>query len=284
MEVSSRAVPFLGSFAKLARGFIGGLDSNGVRKKCSPYLVQDRQEFRQSIDVYRNLLTAYVGAIKSGALSEKTALEGMTLCSLAGSSCRESSSNCLWCKNILSHYPALCDLLRFLFFHRSDSFCQTEQEAWDIVRRRPDFDKDYSEMSEELLCGYVSIHLGRRIVKNQFRAAAVEHLPEKWRLAEQHCENLWVYSISQSNLQKIDVLMTQQGFSRHVTRKIVLEEWDCDIGANHLFTHLRFCAWTKTTVENFAARGFPVDCDCVPVIDDKYYNEKYSDCITSDLE
>jgi len=249
LDVSNRTVPFLGSFAKLTRGFLGSLETG------ADYFLND-----QDVDVYRGLLTAYVGAVKSGAFSEKIALEGADLWPLTSSLCRQKSSNCRFCRDILSHFPfrGLLDVL----VSQRDMFCQTEQDHWDIVRRRPDADKGFSEVSEEALCTKVSriLHDSYRTIDTQF----IELLPEKWRLEARTCELLWVYSVDQSDLQKLDELI-EKGFDlKCVTRKFALKEWKHYIGAQR---DSRFCTWTRTTVESLAARGFPVDCNCVPAID-----------------
>ena len=267
LDVSNRAVPFLGSFAKLTRGLIGGLDSGGDRQIYDHDYVKNNQ----GGDLYRSLLSAYVGAIKTGALSENIEFRGIDLWSFRDSSCREESSNCQWCKDILSHFP-LTWLLRF-WLSIEHVFCQTEQEVWDIVQRRPGIDKVLSEVSEEVLCEEVSGYFSFRMVGKQFRAAAVEHLPEKWRRSERECGNLFVWSLSQSDLQELDELI-EKGFDpKYITCKFALEEWRYFFGAHGS----EFFAWTRTTVESLAARGFPVDCNCVPVIDDKYNGERYSD-------
>jgi len=270
LDVSNRTMPFFGSFAKLTCGFVGGLDRNGCRQRYNRAFVRGHH----SDFVLKHLLTAYVGAIKSGFLSREIAMEGMMKSSAAWrehSLCREKSSNCEWCRDILSHYP-LNDLLRYLVDNEA-FFCQTAQEAWGIVRRRPDADKGFSEVSEEVLCEEVDRSLWPRSVRKEFRAAAVVDLPEKWRLVERKCEYLRVCSISQRKFRRIDDLI-EKGFNpKYVTRKFAWEKWKVSIGASYFFN---FFTWTRTTVEKLAARGFPVDCNSIPVIDDKYIDEKYS--------
>jgi len=268
-DVSNRIMPFLGTFTKLARAFIGGLDSDRDLRRCNLYIVE---RGHHNDDVLKHLLTAYVGAIKSGFLSREIAMEGMMKSSAAWrehSLCREKSSNCEWCRDILSHYP-LNDLLRYLVDNEA-FFCQTAQEAWGIVRRRPDADKGFSEVSEEVLCEEVDRSLWPRSVRKEFRAAAVVDLPEKWRLVERKCETLRVCSIYERDFRRIDDLI-EKGFNpKYVTRKFAWEKWKDSIGATYYFS--TFYTWTRTTVEKLAARGFPVDCDCIPVIDDKYIEE-----------
>jgi len=270
LEVSNRTVPFLVSFAKLTRGFIGSLNSNGERVAYSSYHVRGRQ----GEDLFRGLLSAYVGAIRTGALSQQIALGGVSVSLLRRSSCREETSNCQWCGDILSHFP-LIDLLLFLVYNRGNKFCQSEQEVWDMVRRRPDIDEGFSEVSEDVLFGQVNLGLRHRRVRDQFRAAAVENLPnEKWRLKALQCKKFYVYSFSHSGLQKLDELIGKGFDPKYVTGGVSLEKkWNYLCGA---YAKFLFNAWTRTTVENLAARGFPVDCDCVPVIDDKYIDENYS--------
>jgi len=266
LEVSNGTVPFLGSFAKLTRGFIGGLYSNGDRLIHDGNYASDIEDE----DLYRSLLSAYVGAIRTGALSQQIALEGMRVSLLGRFSCRGSSTDCQWCRDILSHFP-LNDLLRFLVSPgRDNMFCQTKQEVWRIVRSRPGIDEVFSAISQEVLCKRVSLYLMRRLVNQQFRADAVEQLPEKWRLEARECETLFVYSISKSGFQMLDELI-EKGFDpKYVTRKLAMEELEYYIGAHDGANDSIFRTWTRTTVKNLAARGFPVDCDCVPVIDDKY--------------
>jgi len=280
-DVSNRTMPFLGTFAKLARVLIGGLDSERDLRIFNSYHITDFHWGRRSRsnDVFKHLLTAYVGAIKSGSLPRKIALEGLELCDIDRPLCRQKYSDCEWCRDILSHYP-LNDLLRFLVDNerRTELFCQTEQEQWDVVRRRPDADKAFSEVSEEVLCNEVRSYKWPAFVRNEFGAAAVENLPEKWRLAARQCEHFSVYFISRRNFRRIDDLI-EKGFNpKYVTRKVALETWR--FGASKYTFGSRFYTCTRTTVENLAARGFPVDCECIPVIDDKYIGE-YEE---SDLE
>jgi len=79
-DVTGRAVPFFGGFSKLARGFIGGLDSDGTRRTYIPYTQDESSEadFMRMLEesMYRNLIFAYVGAIKAGALSRRIVFEG----------------------------------------------------------------------------------------------------------------------------------------------------------------------------------------------------------------
>jgi len=276
LDVSNRTVPFLGCFAKLARAFIGGLNSDGYS------VTHDYHSVEHDDHVFRRLLSAYIGAIKTGSLSEKMTLVGMDVTLLRRSSCGVSSSNCQWCKDILSCFP-INDLLPFLVNH-SHVFCQNEQEQWGVVRRRPGVGKGFSEVSAGVLCDFVGNMLFPKTVAMQFRAAAVEHLPEKWRLAAL-LEELHVCSISQSDFQKLDELI-EKGFDpKHVTREEALGYWMYLLGADISDyydtegwddeTLGMFFTWTRTTVESLAARGFPVDCNCVPVIDDKYWEQAH---------
>jgi len=266
LDVSSRAAPFFGVFSKLARGFIGGLDSDGDRQTYDNDVVRGGK----GSDVYRSLLTAYVGAIKTGALSENIDCLGMQLWSLRDSSCREESSNCQWCKDILSHFP-LNRLLRDLVA-TGNIFCQTEQEVWDIVRKRQDIDKCLSEVSEDIICEELDFRFSCCVVESQFRAAVIEELPEKWRLEAQssRLRNLYVCFMSKIDFLELDDLI-EKGFEpKHVTRTFFFEKFKFNIGAVDDHHGSVFNTWTRTTVKELAARGFPVDFDSIPAIDDKY--------------
>ena len=293
LDVASRIMPFLASLAKIRRGFVGGIvkqkdRDTGVigfrRTTYNPNLCFNINR-NETVDILRSLLTAYVAALKTGALRE-IELRGVGDSLFWIDSCPHRSATCQWCRDILLHFP-IHDLLEFLAYYDAadddeeevKDLCLTKEEAWSIALKRLDAAQAIEEMSEPLLFGLMSMRFDWSVVKAGSKAAAINQLPNKLHAAERSCEETKVWQIYFDNFEKIDFLI-ERGFNpKLITRKYALERWARYIGADtnndwatdgKAFHANNFHAWKRSTVEGLAARGFPIDCDCVPVIDDEY--------------
>ena len=286
LDVASRIMPFLASLTKIRRGFVGGIlkhknrDTGAVTYHRQPYEPNSgSQHFidEQHADaIFRNLLTAYVGAIKTGALSD-VKLRGVRDSLFWIAPCPHRSPNCQWCRDILLHFP-IHDLLEFLAYYNDEEvqdICQSKENAWKIVLKRPDAAQGIKDVSEKLLCGNATLQWTG--VKAPCRAAAARQLPTKWRTAEQRCKDAKVWFCGKIGFANLDNLIEKGFDTKLISRKYVLEQKAQYIGAdsfNHWEGNDFFCndfhAWKRSTVEGLAARGFPIDCDCIPIIDDEY--------------
>ena len=111
LDVANRSVPFLAGVPKIKRGFVGGLITTAGMSYRQVYEADACSGPRDHGDIFRSLMTAYSGAVKTGALPNGLVLEGIHDCLYDLRPCRERSVSCQWCRDILLHFP-----LRNLFF------------------------------------------------------------------------------------------------------------------------------------------------------------------------
>ena len=269
LDVANRSVPFLAGVPKIKRGFVGGLITTAGMSYRQVYEADACSGPRDHGDIFRSLMTSHSGAVKTGALPNGLVLEGIHDCLYDLRPCRERSVSCQWCRDILLHFP-LRDLFPFLVvFHDGDAdFCLTKREAWSVVSQRSDISKGLKENSEEQLSNYVFARSSfSRPIEGKQRAAAVEQLPEKWRVKARTCRFIKVRYLTESSFEELDFLIEKGLDPKLIQRELILKRF-CRTSA---FTDL--IAWSRTTVEKLAARGFPIDCESFPVISETFFSK-----------
>jgi hypothetical protein len=90
-------------------------------------------------------------------------------------------------------------------------------------------------------------------------ADAVKQLSQKWPIDNSQIK-LRLYYLPESAFETLDDYIKRGLDPGQIRLKYFIKKTD------RLF-HSK-SAWSKSTVEGLAARGFPIDCDSVPVIDD----------------
>jgi len=122
-------------------------------------------------------------------------------------------------------------------------------------------------VSEKFLCRVVRFYLEPGTVG--LRAA--KHLPQKWRFDSKFGIQVWF--LSESAFERLDDLMKRGLDSGQIRLEyfFAFEMFGHLFGVNHNYSF--FNVWSKSTVEGLAARGFPVDCDSIPVIEDRFISE-----------
>ena len=105
--------------------------------------------------------------------------------------------------------------------------------------------------------------------RNSKRYAAVEHLKQKWGIKE--ATEVFVWDIS--SFFKIESCVFLGFDPRQISRAYILNRPKYCIGWKEEDEEeflVGFHCWTKSAVERVAELGFPIDCDCVPVVDDEF--------------
>lgn len=156
--------------------------------------------------------------------------------------------------------------------------CQEKEDAWGIVMGRSDAAQAIKGYSEEVLSDFLrNSCLNWTGVKDTSKAAVIKQLPKKWHSEEKTCKEIRVWYLAHGYLEEIGSLI-EKGFDpRLISRKHALEQLSRYIGAASNndweasdFHRSDFHTFKRSTVKVLAARGFPIDCDSVPVIDDEY--------------
>ena len=281
LDAANRTVPFLASVPKIKRGFVGGEIMSlhfGMRHRYNHAYETDACHGPSDHgDIFRSLMSSYIGAVKTGALPPGLILEGIIDALQDIRLCREKSVSCQWCRDILLHFP-LRQLFPFLIstFYDVDEnderICLTQEEAWSVVSRRSDISKGLKENSDKILTDYVFSESDLRTIANKHKAAAVEELPEKWRGEERTCTFFRLRYMHESAFEALGFLI-EKGFDpKLIQREPFLKRFRRTFGIqNYGNNFIEFHVWSRTTVEKLAARGFPtsIDCESFPVLSHK---------------
>lgn len=135
--------------------------------------------------------------------------------------------------------------------------------------QRSDISKGLKENSEVQLFDYVFFHSSFRTIEGKHRAAAVEQLPEKWRVKARTCRFIKVRYLAESSFEELDFLIEKGFDSKLIQRELIFKRF------NHTdaFSSHEFIAWSRTTVEKLVARGFPINCESFPTISETFFSK-----------
>ena len=118
-------------------------------------------------------------------------------------------------------------------------------------------------VSEKVLCDVVlrDVRIGT-LAKGSESAS----LSQKWRFDSQLPIHTWY--LPKSAFDRLDALMKRGLDPGQIRRGCFFEKLGRLIGVNHNYSS--FSIWSESTVEGLAARGFPIDCNSIPVIEDRF--------------
>ena len=274
-EASHRIPSFIGSFPKLKRLFFGGvLHDNGEAFTMTYGNMHRCVGPDNHAEVFRNLVFSLFGAFKTGALRREVKLPGLAYSLQDARLCAESSHDldtnpCHLCTNCIQYLP-LEEIIYASAYKDPKYFCLNVDDIWRLLLERPGIKTDIKRISEKVLCQTVFVELQGRKVESE---SAVERLSQKWRFDSQSPMQGWV--LPKSAFERLDNMMKGGLDSGQIRRRYFFERIGHLIGPrlHVMLDQSEFNVWSKSAVEGLAARGFPVDCDSIPVIDDRFFSK-----------
>ena len=138
------------------------------------------------------------------------------------------------------------------------------------MSQRSDISKGLKESFEEQLSNYVFVRSRTsRPIEGKHRAAAIEQLPEKWRVEARTCRFIKVRYLADSSFEELDFLVEKGLDPKLIQRELIFKR------SHHTnaFSSHEFIVWSRTTVEKLVARGFPINCKSFPVISETFFSK-----------
>ena len=266
-DVASRAPSFLAGFSKLSYAFIGGLllRRNGKKDMVTYFIEGDGDDVspENHQDIICSLAKSMCGAFKTGVLSQNINLRGFIGYNLfTARPCyisEQKSKNCAFCRDIVNFFPL--PTLSHTTASPETHYCLDTLEFWKIIKSRPDGHQTMKEASAKFFLDWICQN-GRRYKLKQ------DGLPT--HIQEQRTKGVEVraYSFLEEGADELDALIAE-GLDPKLMSIDDFRKY-FKISSDRFKTNYRghFCYWTRGSIERLAIRGFPVDCDSLPVIED----------------
>ena len=273
-EVASTRIPsFISSFPKLKSVFLGGVllveaRATNVRYGSIGHTCVGPDNHRE---VFRNLIISLFGAFKTGALRRDVELNDLLYSIRQTSPCTKTSrdldtSPCQSCRDCIQYLP-LCDVIIAAIYNLPYLFCPNTSTdvIWRLLSERPGIEMGINCTSEEVLCRVVRRELKMGLVTGDSESA-VKLLSQKWRF-DCKIPVMQVCCLPESAFERLDGLIKRGLDPGKIRSRSFFEMMGHLIGP--CLDQFRFFVWTKSAVEGLAACGFPVNCDSIPVIEDR---------------
>ena len=256
---ASRIPTFISSFSRLKTSFLGGAlleEGQPTNVGYGGHRCVGPDNHRE---VFRSLIDSLFGAFKTGALRREVELPGLAWSLQDAWPCTKTSHDhdtnpCQRCQDCVQYLP-LEDSVYATMYKWPINLCLNADAIWRLLSERPGIEMGIKCFSERVLCSVVSKEL------------TVEHLPQKRRIQLP----LRLRFLPESAFERLDDLVKRGLDPGQIRRRYFFERLGHQIGVNNFNfgTHV----WSKSSVEGLAARGFPVDCDSIPVIEDHFFNK-----------
>ena len=264
--ITARAtVPFLQTFPRLSSIFVGGVTSQGEKALYSPY---NQCSGEKHVLIFRSLLSSFIGAYKTRALSQEISLSGVldpNSLYFIKEKCKteredgDSWNECRFCRDACKHLPLKdCQL-----FETSENWCLDNETIEGILRgRKGGIDviiwTHYVEAVEEI-GGKKQWHLLDHEVEadRDLHGKLVDMGLEVDRKGDPQY-------ISSEGLREIDRLVESFGINpRDIPKKLLYERmWFGILGRN-------WDVWCKSTIDALIARGYPIDPNDLIIVDEE---------------
>ena len=264
---SNRIPPFISSFPKLKRTFFGGVLLVDGKQTIMAYDSDECVGPDNHGEVFRSLVLSLFGAFETGALRRDVELphlagelQGVSPC--ADDSHDLDTHSCQRCRNCIQYLP-LEDSIYATVYKYPKWFCLKADVIWRLLLERPGIEMGIKHVSEKVLCDVVlrDVRIGT-LAKGSESAS----LSQKWRFDSQLPIHTWY--LPKSAFDRLDALMKRGLDPGQIRRGCFFEKLGRLIGVNHNYSS--FSIWSESTVEGLAARGFPIDCNSIPVIEDRF--------------
>jgi len=258
--VAIATVPFLQPFPKLSSIFVGGLKRDGEKVLYSPHKCLGPNHAMN----FRSLLSSFVGAYKTRALSQEVSLTGVSeprsftdLCRQVREEGNVLNHKCKWCRDACKYLP-----LKDYDYFQSYRLCLSKKIRDEILRHRDGGPncikylkciclvdavgdlKEWHEFDHEF---EVDRTLNQKLVEmglEEGREGDVQYISSEGLEGLDHVAES--YGITPRDIPK-DLFYKQMSFG------IEGREWD---------------VWARTTVESLIARGYPIDLEDLIVVDE----------------
>ena len=273
-EVASIRIPsFISSFPRLKSVFLGGVllveaRATNVRYGSIGHTCVGPDNHRE---VFRNLIISLFGAFKTGALRRAVELNDLLYSIRQTSSCTKTSrdpdtSPCQSCRDCIQYLP-LNDVIIASIYNLPYLFCPNTSTdiIWGLLSERPGIEMGVKCISEEVLCRVVRRDLTMGVITGDSESA-VKLLSKKWRF-DRKIPFIQVCCLPESAFERLDGLIKKGLDPDKIRSRSFFEMMGHLIGPR--LEQMSFFVWSKSAVEGLASRGFPVNCDSIPVIEDR---------------
>ena len=224
-------------------------------------------------DVFRSLVLSLLGAFKTGALRREVDLPNLAWILQYSSPCDRDTSPCQRCRDCFQYLP-LYESIYASVFKAPRYYCLNADIIWRLLSEQPGIEMGIKCISERILCTIVQreTRIGTLVEESE---GTVKYLSQKWRFGSRMPISVWFFP--ESTYERLDGLMKRGLDPAQVRLKGFIEKLGHLFGHRMCITRMRktsFGVWSKSAVEGLAARGFPVDCDSIPVIADRFISKE----------
>ena len=145
-------------------------------------------------------------------------------------------------------------------------FCLGKDDFWKLLLKRPGIHSDISLASEVVLCNYVCSHLFPVKKTGQLVEIGVKDLRKKWGAERDMPVKVW--QVRTAAFVMLDELIGR-GLDPTQIHKEYFVKICCPLfGVS--YQDYTFHVWKQSLVENLASRGFPLNTDIIPCIEDRF--------------
>ena len=263
-SITARAtVPFLQSFPWLSSIFVGGVTSQGEKALYSPYQCSGEKH----VLIFRSLLSSFIGAYKTRALSQEISLSGVldpdSLYSIK-EKCktdredRDPPNECRFCREACKHLP-----LKDCQLFETDCWCLNNETKEGILLGRTGGKgvilwTQYAEIIDKIkdMKDWHPLNEDIKVDRDLYGKLVDMGLEDREEGDPQY--------ISSEGLREIDRLVESFGITPSNIPKGIFHErmsfgtegrnWD---------------VWCKSTIDSLIVRGYPIDPNDLIIVDEE---------------
>lgn len=273
-DAVGRTVGFLTSFPKLEKFYLGGVlpreGRRGIRQRHHYNQELERNDSKDEVHkLLLGVIASLCGAFKIGLLSNVNKVGGVFESTLRHClPCGPRNHPCSLCKYICETFP-IATLLRADVMEANATHsrsvggfsCMTPTQFLKLISKRPGAREKFLEMSETFLCDWVRSKLKQLVVPDPSSAF-------RRKLEEQGKMRLEVVCLGSYFYKVLDDLIAIGFDPKRVSRGYFRAEFSDVIGIGN-GSHDCYYIWRRSTAERLSERGFPLQCDEIPVINDE---------------
>ena len=257
---------FLTSFAKLKEAFLGGMALEQGQMNPTTYFDSICTGPDNHEELFRNLAASIFAARKTGALGREVKVVGLGLSIVNEVWPCSQGEPCQRCRKFIQYLP-VDDLLLATINADVEFFCLGKDDFWKLLLKRPGIHSDISLASEVVLCRYVLRYLSR-VKTGQLVEIGVKDLRKKWGAERDMPVKVW--QVPTAAFVVLDELIGRGLDPAQIRQEYFLKIFGPVFGVSHEEYILTFYVWKQSFVEDLASRGFPLNTDIIPCIEDQF--------------
>ena len=256
-ETADRIPTFISSFAKAKSVFLGGLLLEYGEMKRVLYSKSTCNGPDNHEEVFLGLGSSLFAAYQTGALRREIDIIGLAVALYDVWSCSKEKP-CQRCRTLVQNLSAY-DVI-FDFYCIQECFCLTKDDFWKLIMKRPGKNVEIRCASERVLCDFVF----DRLSLVRIPETAVANIRHKWNIGRNMSIDVW--HVPKSAFLVLDEVIGRGLDPTQITNEYFVQKF------GHLFgvSDYHFFVWKQSTVEGLVARGFSVNTDLIPCIEDRF--------------